>query len=350
MTLLYWIVKNEYALAIQIFLTATFLGFHSPISLLFLSLLSMVNYYIYHRLNWPIKIRLFISIFPIFIILLSFKIWGSSNSIFPIGISYYSFKLIHYCIEYYKGKITKTTFLEYLAFYFFLPVILVGPINKFQPFIKEIRKRRFDTNYISAGFERILFGLTKMQIIGNYLITMKLTHVINNLPDNQLWLRTYLNSVKFVLNAYFQFAGFSDVAIGLSLLLGVRICENFNFPFLSTNMKEFWTKYHISLSDFCKENIYTPIASLSRKPILGILVSMLIIATWHELSVRYILWGILQFFGIQYLNLIKINSNFLLRKLCQISTANFFIFSCIIINEETLTAALNIFKILFFIV
>jgi alginate O-acetyltransferase complex protein AlgI len=346
-----YLVEKKYYLVIQILATTGYLGYQSPISLIILAVLTVGNYLILHQNNLSGNLKLFILVFIVFFVLLGFKFFISidKNILLPIGISYYSFKLIHYALEYYKGKIAKTTFLEYLAYFFYLPVILIGPINRFNSFVNEIGKKRLNTDYLSAGLERILYGISKIQILASYLITMKLAQLIEILPTQSVWLKTYLESFKFVFNAFFMFSGYSDVAIGLSLLIGIRINENFNFPFHSTNMREFWSRYHMSLSEFCKDYIYTPVASYFRNPKVGILLTMIVIAVWHEISLRYIIWGLLQFIGIYFSTTIKIGNSLILRNFCRFLVINFFVFSCVVISKDSFSETINTYKILFFI-
>lgn len=346
-----YLADKKYYLWVQILATAAYLGYQSPISLFIFVVLIIGNYLILHQSNLTETLKLSITLFTVFLVLLGYKFFVSidRNILLPIGISYYSFKIIHYALEYYKGKITKASFAEYLAYFFYLPVILIGPINRYNSFVNEIRKKRLNTIYLSAGFERILYGFSKIQIIASYLITIKLAQLIAGLPIQSIWLKTYLESIKFVFNAFFMFSGYSDVAIGISLLVGIRINENFNYPFLSTNMREFWSRYHMSLSEFCKDYIYTPIASYYRNPKAGIFLTMIIIAIWHEITLRYLIWGILQFIGIYFSSTIKIGNSVFLRNLCRLLVVNFFVFSCVVISKDSISEAINTYKVLFFI-
>ena len=268
----------------------------------------------------------------------------------PLGISYYAFRNIHYTLEFFKGKIKNPNILFYLAYNFFLPVFIIGPINRYANFVKDWQRRRFNHYYVSDGLQRILYGLSKIVILGNYFFTLKAKYFIENLDSNSIWLQNYLETLRFVMNAYFQFAGYSDLAIGFGLLMGYRISENFNYPFLTTNMREFWTKYHMSLSSFCKDYIYTPITSYSRKPLFGLVMTMIVIAMWHELSLRYFLWGILQAGAISAASLFQqIPKSFVSSSLGRLFVLHFFALSCIIISHESLARAIETYKILFLI-
>jgi alginate O-acetyltransferase complex protein AlgI len=345
-----YLVDKKYYLWVQIITTAAYLGYQSPISLFIFAALIINNYLILHQSKLKERLKLSLVLFTVFLALLGFKFFVSIDKsiLLPIGISYYSFKLIHYSLEYYKGKIAKSSFTEYLAYFFFLPVILIGPINRYNSFITEIRKKRLNTIYLSVGLERILYGFSKIQIVGSYLITIKLAELIALLPSQSIWLKTYLESIKFVFNAFFMFSGYSDVAIGLSLLVGIRINENFNYPFFSTNMREFWSRYHMSLSEFCKDYIYTPIASHYRNPKAGVFFTMIIIAIWHEISLRYLIWGLFQFIGIYFSTTIKIGNSVILWNFCRFMVINFFVFSCVVIYKDSISEAIETYKILLF--
>lgn len=352
MILLSWALPKKYVLLSQILLTGLFILYKSPISFCILTFLSFGNFYLLHKSKFRESIKIFISIFFLLLLIFTTKILFSidKNWIIPLGMSYYSFRNIHYTLEYYKGKIRDKSILFYLAYNFFLPVILIGPINRYPEFVKEWQRRRFNKDYFSSGLERVLFGTSKILILGNYLFTLKAVNYIESIDSSHVWLKTYLETLRFVFNAYFQFAGYSDIAIGISLLMGYRIIENFKYPFLATNMRDFWTKYHISLSSFCKDYIYTPISSYYRKPIMGIIATMLIIGLWHEISIGYLIWGVMQAFGIYLSSLFQNKSrSILMENLGRVFVINFFALSCVIISHENLSSALEVYKTLFLI-
>jgi alginate O-acetyltransferase complex protein AlgI len=238
----------------------------------------------------------------------------------------------------------------YLAYNFFLPVLIIGPINRYPEFIRDWQRRRMNSEYFSLGFQRILFGVSKIVIIGNYILTSKSPAFIANIDASHVWLKAYLETVALVLNAYFQFAGYSDIAIGIALLLGFRIMDNFNFPFLATNMQEFWSKYHMSLSAFCRDYIFTPIASYYRTPFIGLIATMIIIGLWHEITIPFLVWGVLQALGIYGASLFKnAPSTLVSRNLGRVFVFNYFCLTCVVTDYGGLGKALEVYKILFFI-
>jgi len=352
MILLAWTLPKKYVLLSQIVITGLFIAYQSPISFAILSTITFGNYYLLHKAVLPKPVKVAISLAILVLLIVSAKILFTIHHswIIPLGMSYYIFRNIHYTVESYNGRIQNEGLLFYLAYNFFLPVLIIGPINRYPEFVRDWQRRRMNNEYFSLGLQRMLYGVSKIMIIGNYFLSSKFPSLISNLGENYVWLKTYLNTITVVLNAYFQFAGYSDIAIGISLLLGFRVMENFNFPFLASNMQEFWSKYHMSLSAFCRDYIYTPIASYFRKPMLGVFITMSIIGLWHEITMPFLIWGLLQAFGIYLAFLFKNSADTWLNKnLGRIFVLNYFCLSCVIIDYQELGKALEVYKILFFI-
>lgn len=352
MVLLSWMLPKRNVLLSQIIITGLFICYKSPLSFCILTAISFGNYYLLHKANLKSSIKIVIGLGILILLIVSAKVLFTIHDhwIIPLGMSYYVFRNIHYTIESYNGRIQNENILYYLAYNFFLPVIVIGPIHRYPEFVRDWQRRRLNSEYFSLGLQRILFGVSKIVIIGNYVLTSKAPTLISNLGENYVWLKTYLETVALVLNAYFQFAGYSDIAIGLSLFLGYRIMENFNYPFLATNMQEFWSRYHMSLSAFCRDYIYTPIASYYRKPVLGIFATMIIIGLWHEITIPFLIWGLMQAVGIYFAFLFRNSPTSIIRKnLGRIFVFNFFTLSCVIIDYDGLGKAWEVYKILFFI-
>jgi D-alanyl-lipoteichoic acid acyltransferase DltB (MBOAT superfamily) len=179
-----------------------------------------------------------------------------------------------------------------------LPTFFVGPINRFDDFVRDARRRRWDSKLFSIGMTRIVYGLFKIIFIAYFLINRKMGFWIEDLDQSNLSLLQYLDCWQYGLNLYFQFSGYCDVAIGVGALLGFRINENFNYPFLKPNISEFWRSWHMSLTGWSREYIYPSVAATTRSPYLAIFVSMLFVGIWHELSVKYFLWGLYHGVGI----------------------------------------------------
>lgn len=360
--ILSWYLPEKWQLFPLVVTTAIFIICVSPISFAILSISGTSTFYALKYLSSKptstilVVIQLCL-IFLFFKLEFNFYFNMAESAVIPIGLSYYSFRQIHYAVESYKNQLPRHTFTDYINYLFFLPTILIGPINRFQPFLKDFNKRRWNDVLFSKGLERILYGFVKIVVIGNFLISHKMSGLIANLPADFIWLSTYLKVFKFAANAYIQFAGYSDVAIGLSLMFGFKITENFKAPFLATNIADFWKRWHLSLSDWCKDYVFFPFLSITRNALISIIMTMLTIGIWHEISFRYILWGLIHAIAINvWYRYEKSTIHKKLKKFSTIQkglgifiTLHFVIFSFIIVSEPNLKGSFDIFKILFFI-
>jgi D-alanyl-lipoteichoic acid acyltransferase DltB (MBOAT superfamily) len=230
-------------------------------------------------------------------VVVAFKLGQTINTdvpggdiLIPLGLSYYSFRCLHFLIERYKGRIAPMQFGDVAAYLFFLPTFLVGPIHRFDTFHADRRRQRFDVALLSLGLERIVQGYAKIVILANYGTGTLLGGYVGGLDPDSAW-ALYLGIVQNGLNLYFQFSGHTDIAIGFALMLGFRIMENFNWPYLQPNISAFWQSWHRSLSLWCREYIYGVVVAYTRSPALGALGTMVVIGLWHEISLRFLLWG-----------------------------------------------------------
>jgi alginate O-acetyltransferase complex protein AlgI len=213
-----------------------------------------------------------------------------------LGIAYFTCRHIHYLIETYKSNI-RPNLRQFWHYQSFLPAIVTGPITRYPEFIRELDRRRWDSVRASLAIERIVYGYAVVVIIGNYSIY----HLIRQqilIYESNIIVYAWLKSLYSWTYLYAQFSGWSSVAVGFSLLIGIRIPENFNRPFLATNLIEFWQCWHISLSSWCKDYVFTPIVSTTRKPLIAIIAAMIAVGIWHELSIYYLLWGTYHAIGI----------------------------------------------------
>ena len=216
----------------------------------------------------------------------------------PLGLSYYALRCIHYLVERYKGNLPPHDVIDFVSYLFFLPTIIAGPIHRFGEFHRDQRRLRWDSEKFSEGLERILYGYVKITFLANYLISNRMADYVVELRETDAALAAYLTMVQQGLNGYLQFSGYSDIAIGSALLLGYRVMENFRWPLLQRNISEFWKSWHISLSSWCREYVYMLVVSFTRRPMLAVLATMLLIGLWHEASYRYVLWGLYNGVGI----------------------------------------------------
>ncbi|WP_436516321.1 MBOAT family O-acyltransferase [Ekhidna sp. To15] len=356
--ILIWVSREKYQLSIIGFSCLLFIGYFDFLSCAILIISSTMTWFL-SRKAYRYHYLIIVLIACLTIVFTAFKLratleQGMFSAALPLGMSFYIFRLLHYVIEVYKGNLKNLTYSLFLSYMFYLPVIIVGPIIRVEDWVKEIKRRRWDSQLFSAGLERILYGLVKIIVLGNYLFSAKLANYISNISDDHEWLANYLDCLRYSGNSYMQFAGYSDIAIGFSMLLGIRLMENFNYPFLAANINDFWKRWHISLSQWCRDYIFTPIASSTRLPTIAILISMLVLGLWHEISPRYILWASFHGLGIVIWNLynryVKIAFQGVALKLydgiAMFVTFNFVIISFIWVKETSIEASLNAFRIL----
>jgi alginate O-acetyltransferase complex protein AlgI len=218
--------------------------------------------------------------------------------IIPLGLAYIALRGVHYVVEAYRGALPDHRLSDVVDYFFFLPTIIAGPIHRFPQFLTDARRRRWNSELFSEGLERILYGYVKITFIANLLVNTLATRTIAEITTDGSQLDLYLTMFVRGLNGYFQFSGYSDVAIGFARLLGFRVIENFNSPLTKPNVQQFWSAWHISLTSWCRDYVYTPTFSLTRARTLGILTSMAVLGLWHEFTPRYLAWGLYNGAGI----------------------------------------------------
>lgn len=228
--------------------------------------------------------------------------WGASNvnpwywrgAFLPLGISFFTFEFIHYAADRYQGRTEQGELKEYLAFIMFFPTMVAGPIKRYQDFLPKLRAAQASPTDWNRGITRIFSGLVKKFAIAD-LMTAYTNHL--NVADIRsanrailpLWLLAY--GVKI----YFDFSGYSDIAIGSARLFGIRVPENFNWPYLQTNIAEFWRNWHISLSRWLTDYVFIPLGGsrVARVRIYSnLIVTMFVSGVWHGAGVNFVVWGL----------------------------------------------------------
>jgi alginate O-acetyltransferase complex protein AlgI len=300
----YWLLPAGARKGLLIGVTAAFLGIHAPLSLGILSAFALLLW-LATRVDKPRKTWSIATAATMLVTLVVFKLRAVSSphnividTIIPLGLSFYTFRCLHVLFDHYRGSSLQMRPGELVAYLFFLPTIFVGPIHRSPEFVHEHRHLRWSSENISEGIERIIGGYFKIAVLGNFLVTGKLGGFVQSLDSQHTFLIQYLRMVRTALNLYFQFSGFSDVAIGFALLLGYRVMENFRWPYLSVNIGEFWRRWHMSLTSWSRVYVYMPMLGATRHPRLAALASLLMIGLWHELSLRFVLWGLYHTAGI----------------------------------------------------
>lgn len=226
--------------------------------------------------------------------------------ILPVGISFYIFQAMTYIFDIFRGKLQPTaSFLDFALFVAFFPQLLSGPIERAKNLLPQITSPRVMTKSTTlAGLNLMLLGYFKKIAIADTLapIADKIFSEPGSMSGGQLWTGVY----AFTFQIYGDFSGYTDIARGIALILGFRIMENFNAPYLSRNMTEFWRRWHISLSTWLRDYLYIPLGGNrmgSIRTYANLMIVMFVCGLWHGAAWTFILWGI--FHGI-YLSIHRI--------------------------------------------
>ncbi|MBP5796960.1 MAG: MBOAT family protein [Bacteroidales bacterium] len=222
--------------------------------------------------------------------------WHTFNIIMPLGVSFFTFKLISYVIEIHREEIDPTNnvvdFATYIAFF---PCILSGPIDR-PGFISQLQqKREFDYNQAVDGLRQILWGLFMKLVVADNCakyVDQVFSSYMSQSGSTLLWA-----AILCSFQMYADFSGYSDMAIGVGKLLGLRITRNFKFPFFALNMAEFWRRWHISLTTWLTDYVFTPLNFRFRHwrktgMILAIVINMVLVGLWHGANWTYVLFGL----------------------------------------------------------
>ena len=217
--------------------------------------------------------------------------------ILPIGISFYTFQMISYIVDVYRGQAKVQKNILKLAMYISLfPQLIAGPIVRYTTIEEQLENRKHTFEKFALGVRRFVIGLGKKVLIANVL--GELTSVF--LSSNEMSVLYYwIYGIAAMLQIYFDFSGYSDMAIGLGKMFGFDFLENFNYPYIATSITDFWRRWHISLSSWFRDYVYIPLGGnrVSRlKWIRNILVVWMLTGLWHGAAWNFILWGL--FFGI----------------------------------------------------
>jgi alginate O-acetyltransferase complex protein AlgI len=318
--LLYWYVFKKNAGMQNVFLVVASLVFYAWSSLFFLALLifsAIFNFYlgigIFSARNQNRK-RLFlwlgvlINLLP----LLCFKYFipfftsgpGFFGDVFagglmlPLGISFYTFQMLGYIIDIYNEEIeAEKNILPFAVYVCFFPKIIAGPIEPAQDFLPQVKvKRVFNYDLAVEGLRQIIWGLFVKIVIANNCASLAGPLFSNYMKFNGSTL--FLGAFLYLFQVYCDFSGYSNIAVGVSKLFGIRLMRNFSAPFFSTNISEYWRKWHISLTLWMVKYIFTPLSFLLRKYkkaglIISILVTFLLVGLWHGANWTFIVFGAL---------------------------------------------------------
>lgn len=214
--------------------------------------------------------------------------------VLPIGISFYTFSVVSYLIDVYKGKMTaERHFGLYLLYVTYFPKMLAGPIERSNNFLTQIKdEKSFDSSKGIYGLKLMLWGFFKKLVIADTLV-IYVDAVFNNIYAHQGF-SLVLAAVLFTIQIYCDFSGYSDIARGTSALLGIELMENFKSPYFSASIKEFWSKWHISLSTWFRDYVYIPLGGNRVKKVreyFNLITTFLLSGLWHGANWTFVIWG-----------------------------------------------------------
>ncbi len=215
----------------------------------------------------------------------------------PIGISFYTFQTLSYTIDMYRGQArVQKSFLGFLAYVSMFPQLVAGPIVRYTDVAKELTDRRVTSEGFAYGIKRFTAGMCKKVILAN-----SAGSVASMILDSTRLTAasSWLGILMYTFQIYFDFSGYSDMAIGMGRMLGFHFGENFRYPYISRNITEFWRRWHISLSSFFRDYVYIPLGGNRYRPIRNILIVWLLTGLWHGASWNFVLWGL--FYGLMLL-------------------------------------------------
>lgn len=211
----------------------------------------------------------------------------------PIGISFYTFQTLTYVADVYRGKVTaQKSYYKYLLYITFYFQLVAGPIVRYEYFENALDDRKSTVNGVTRGIQRFCFGLAKKVIIANSLGEIVAKYMDNADVATLPTLAAWTAMVAYTLQLYFDFSGYSDMAIGLGSIFGFEFPENFNYPYVSKSVSEFWRRWHMTLGSFFRDYVYIPLGGNRRHVYLNLAVVWFLTGLWHGASWNFVLWGV----------------------------------------------------------
>lgn len=307
--ILYFIVPKKYKNLLLLILSLLFYFYGEP-KYIILMIIEIVLAYFEARLIEKYKSKE-IFIFSIFIHVLLLCIFKYTNFlitningifntnisllniVLPIGISFYTFQIISYLVDVYKEKVkAQKNFISLATYVSLFPQLIAGPIVRYETINDELDNRKQTFNDFSSGISRFIIGLSKKVLIANILGELCNIFILSN---EKTVLFYWIYGISYSLQIYFDFSAYSDMAIGLGRMFGFHFMENFDYPYISKSITEFWRRWHISLSSWFKDYVYIPLGG-SRKGTLKLVRNILIVwfltGIWHGAAYNFILWGL----------------------------------------------------------
>ena len=298
---------------ILVIASLVFYAFGEPVAVMIM-ILSIILNYICGRIaarEKGAKAAVFVAVLVNIGLLIAYKYTGFFVTIFnditglgvpvpqirlPIGISFFTFQGLSYVIDVYRNKSLVQKNLFYVLLYIaFFPQLIAGPIVRYEDIAKQIENREFSADRVSRGICRFIFGLGKKVLIANQMGLVADT-MFSFAPKSIGMGAAWLGAVCYTLQILYDFSGYSDMAIGLGCIFGFDFKENFNYPFISGSIQEFWRRWHISLSTWFKEYVYIPLGGNRKgnaRTTINKLIVFFLTGFWHGANFTFIVWGMI---------------------------------------------------------
>ena len=267
----------------------------------------------------------------------------------PIGISFFTFQSISYVIDIYRhhGEVQRNP-LNVGLYISFFPQLIAGPIVRYETIAAEINNRKVTLDDFTDGVERFIIGLGKKVLLANNFAVIA-DHIFSLLPEYLDLPLAWLGAISYTLQIFFDFSGYSDMAIGLGRMFGFHFLENFNYPYISRSVSEFWRRWHISLGSWFRDYVYIPLGgNRVAKPLVyrNLFVVWLLTGIWHGANWTFIIWGLMYFVLLAFEKFTELEKrNFHI--LGHVYTLFFVVVGWVIFRSETLTDAWNYLHVMF---
>ena len=248
------------------------------------------------------------------------------NIVLPIGISFFTFQAISYLVDVYRGTVSaSSSFINFGTYLTFFPQLIAGPIVRYETVNEELIDRKENVDDATKGITRFCVGLFKKVVIADTLGSIvKLLSAIKVRSS----LSYFLEMISATMQLYYDFSAYSDMAIGMALIFGFHFLENFNYPLIATSVKDFWRRWHISLSSFLKDYIYVPLGGSrcsNSRYIFNLFVVWFITGFWHGADYNFILWGL-------YFGLVLIIEKFVFKDFFDRHRVIGFVYTALVVN------------------
>lgn len=306
-SVIFWRIPEAYRTRFLFIASFTYLAYCQFIfSFVLLILVIVLFYRAKHETSRTNKLFVFFFLLVFLLILKYFKQIASffpvqfsglsQGYMVPLGLSYLVFKLLSYSIDSFRNHIKHQNLEELLLYIFFVPSFPAGPIERYQQFAFNRKANITSDDYYDA-IRRIIFGYFKKVVLVNFIlekaIQIKISPYISvNINNNIPFYLVFVFAFVFFLYAYIDLSAYADLALGFGILFGYRLSENMNLPITKSNISEYWSAWHITLSHWCRDYVYFPVLGRYRNVYLGLFASFIVMGLWHYININWLLWGL----------------------------------------------------------